>query len=132
MTAIYVDPSALLLPTIEAGGAADDHVEPGASEAVRHLVEAGFDVVLLAPEGSLLPGLLDDVRREPTLPDHLDAGSWYLTGEPYPSFGRPRGGITVLVGPRRPEGKVPLPRFDLTARDMASAAMEILTRDAMA
>ena len=37
-----------------------------------------------------------------------------------------------LVGPHRPEGKLPLPRFDLETRDLAATAMEILTRDAMA
>ena len=131
MTAIYLDPSALLLPPAEPG-VPDEHVEPGASEAVRHLVDAGFDVVLLAPEGDPVPDLAPEVRRASELPEHLDQGAWYLTGEPHPAFGRPLGGTTVLVGPRRPPGKLPQPRFDLEARDMASAAMEILTRDAMA
>ena len=66
------------------------------------------------------------------LPEHLDADAWYLTGEPHPTFGRPRGGTTVLVGPKRPAGKLPPPRFDMEVRDMSSAAMEILTRQAMA
>ena len=72
------------------------------------------------------------MTHEATLPEHLEGDAWYLTGESNPPFGRPRGGTTVLVGPRRPVGKVPLPRFDLETRDMASAAMEILTREAMA
>ena len=131
MTAIYVDPSALLLPPA-VPGVPDEHVEPGAPDAVRHLVEAGFEVVLLAPDGDPVPDLPVDVRRASELPKHLDQDTWYLTGEPHPAFGRPRGGTTVLVGPRRPPGRIPLPRFDLEARDMASAAMEILTRDAMA
>ncbi len=131
MTAIYVDPSALLLPPADPGSP-DEQLEPGGAEAVRHLLDAGFEVVLLAPQGEPVPGLPEDVRRASELPEHLDHDSWYLTGEPHPSFGRPRGGTTVLVGPRRPPGKLPLPRFDLEARDMASAAMEILTRDAMA
>jgi hypothetical protein len=131
VTAIYVDPSALLLSAGDPGGA-DEHVEPGGADAVRHLVEAGFDVVLLAPDGEPVPDLSSEVRRASRLPEHLDQDAWYLTGEPHPVFGRPRGGTTVLVGPRRPAGTLPLPRFDMEARDMASAAMEILTRDAMA
>jgi hypothetical protein len=131
VTAIYLDPSALLLPTADAAETGE-HVEPGAPDALRHLIEAGFDVVLLAPEGARVPALPDGVRRSEELPDHLDAGTWYVTGEPHPPSGRPHGGTTMLVGPSRPQGKVPLPRFDLQARDMASAAMEILTRDAMA
>jgi hypothetical protein len=127
---VYLDPSALLLPAADPA-AEEELVAPGAHDAVGHLVEAGFEVVLLgdaSPTGELPSG----VGHAAQLPEHLDADAWYLTGEPYPAFGRPRGGTTVLVGPRRPQGKVPLPRFDLETRDMASAAMEILTRDAMA
>jgi hypothetical protein len=128
---IYVDRSALLLPAA-ASDPSDEVVEPGAGDALARLVEAGYDVVLLGsgdpPSGALPSG----VKRADGLPEHLDAEAWYLTGEPYPSFGRPRGGTTVLVGPRRPVGKLPLPRFDLETRDMAAAAMEILTREAMA
>jgi hypothetical protein len=131
VTAVYVDPSALLLPSPDPA-AAEEHLEPGAPEAVQHLVDAGFDVVLLATDDAPLRDLTLGVRRTTELPEHLDPDAWYLTGEPHPAFGRPRGGITVLVGPRRPEGKVPLPRFDLTARDMNAAVLEILSRDAMA
>ena len=79
-----------------------------------------------------MPPLGDQVTRADVLPEHLDAGAWFLTGEPYLSAGRPRGGRTMLVGPRPPVGKVPLPRFDMEARDLSAAAMEILTHDAMA
>jgi hypothetical protein len=135
VTRIYLDPTALVLTAGSETG--EEHVSPGASNAVAHLVAAGFDVILLdASDGSpsrrlrLLP---NEVRREATLPEHLEPDAWYLTGEPlHPSFGRPRGGTTVLVGPRRPAGAFPLPRFDMETRDMASAAMEILTRQAMA
>jgi hypothetical protein len=131
VSCIYVDPSAMLLPPIDPG-AEEELVAPGAHDAVEHLVDAGFEVVLLGEQPVPETDLPRGVRHAHELPEHLDADAWYLTGEPYPSFGRPRGGTTVLVGPRRPQGKVPLPRFDLETRDMASAAMEILTRDAMA
>jgi hypothetical protein len=149
VTRIYLDPTALVLETGDATGA--DHVAPGASDAVAHLVAAGFDVILLGvggegtasggSTGSTASGgspgrplrlLPHEVRHEASLPEHLEPDAWYLTGEPHPSFGRPRGGTTVLVGPRRPAGRLPLPRFDMETRDMASAAMEILTRQAMA
>ena len=131
MTRIYLDPTALVLFTGGTEGA--EHVAPGASEAVVNLVEAGFDVVILGDASAEpLRQLASSIGHVDALPEHLDQDAWYLTGEPHPAFGRPRGGTTVLVGPRRPPGKIPLPRFDLEARDMASAAMEILTRDAMA
>lgn len=132
MARIYLDPTALLLP----GGtppSGDQRVAPGVADAVAHLVDAGFDVILLdAASARPIRELPSDVGHATALPDNLSPGTWYLTGEPYPAFGRPRGGTTVLVGPHRPAGRLPLPRFDLETRDMAAAAMEILTRDAMA
>jgi hypothetical protein len=131
VTRVYLDPTALTLPSSGADQGAG-HVAPGATEAVERLVDAGFEVIVLGPAGAgPLRELAAAVAREATLPDHLDDDTWFLTGDSYPSFGRPRGGTTVLVGPRRPAGKVPLPRFDVETRDMASAAMEILTRQAM-
>lgn len=132
MTRIYLDPTALVLPSVgpEPG---EEHVAPGATDAVEHLVEAGFEVIVLGEVANVpLRKLPKTVRHEGALPEHLDHDAWYLTGEPYPPFGRPRGGTTVLVGPRRPAGKIPLPRFDMEVRDLPSAAMEILTRQAMA
>jgi hypothetical protein len=128
---VYVDRSALLLPPIDPG-AADDLVAPGARDALTHLVEAGYEVVLLGDAQAAVVALPAGVSLAVELPEHLDDDAWYLTGAPYPAFGRPRGGTTVLVGPRQPQGKVPLPRFDLETRDLSSAAMEILTRAAMA
>jgi hypothetical protein len=131
VTRIYLDPTALVLTTGATEGA--EHVAPGATDAVTNLVEAGFDVVLLGEAAhDSLRDLPPSINHANGLPEHLDADAWYLTGEPHPSFGRPRGGTTVLVGPRRPAGKLPPPRFDMETRDISSAAMEILTRQAMA
>ena len=130
MTAIYLDLSALRLPSPDPA-VPDDQLVPRALEAVAYLVDAGFDVVVIGPDDASVPGLGEGVRRETEPPEHLEPGAWYLTGEAHPAVRLPRGGATVLVGPRPPAGKVPLPRFDLEARDMAAAAMEILSRDAM-
>jgi hypothetical protein len=131
VTRIYLDPTALILPSPLPGGG--EQVVPGTVDAVALLVDAAFEVIVLGDLAAVpLQELPAAVRHAPSLPEHLEADAWYLTGEPHPAFGRPRGGTTVLVGPRRPVGKVPLPRFDLEARDMPSAAMEILTRQAMA
>jgi hypothetical protein len=131
MTAIYVDLSALRLPSLDPA-VPEEQLAPGTVEAVGHLVDAGFEVIVVAADEIPMPSLGDRVTRADMLPEHLDAGAWFLTGEPYPALGRPRGGLTMLVGPRPPAGKVPLPRFDLEARDLPAAAMEILTHDAMA
>jgi hypothetical protein len=131
VTRIYLDPTALVMST--GGTEGTEHVAPGATDAVANLVEAGFDVVLLGEAvHTSLAELPAEVSHADALPAHLDQDSWYVTGEPHPTFGRPRGGTTVLVGPTQPAGKLPPPRFDMETRDMASAAMEILTRQAMA
>lgn len=130
MTAIYLDLSALRLASPDSA-VPDEQLAPRALEAVAHLVDAGFDIVVIGPVDALVPGLGEGVHREAELPEHLEPGAWFLTGEAYPAISLPRGGATVLVGPRPPAGKVPLPRFDLEARDMVAAAMEILSRDAM-
>lgn len=132
LTRVYVDPTAVVLGTAEPEGA-EGHAAPGAEEAIRYLVDAGFDVILLG-EADTPPfdAIAAGVTYRTDLPEHLEPDAWYLTGDPYPRYGRPRGGTTVLVGPKRAAGPIPLPRFDLETRDLQSATMEILTRQAMA
>ena len=131
MSRIYLDPTTLLLD--HAAEQPADQLAPGVPEAVARLLDTGCEVVVLGDgpavgDRALPPG----VGHVSALPDRLQPDDWYLTAEPHPAFGRPVGGTTVLVGPRRPPGALPPPRFDVEVRDLASAAMEILTRQAMA
>lgn len=119
---VYLDPSALALP---AGGAG--RLAPGAGDALSQLAEAGFAVVLV---GSAPPAPIAGLREAP-LPAQLEPADWFLTGDTRALAARPRGGTTMLVGPRPPVGKLPLPRFDMEARDLHAAAIEILARSAM-
>jgi hypothetical protein len=129
---VYVDPTAVVLPSALGPAVADEPAAPGACEALEHLIEAGCDVVLLGDEApSNLVPLPEGVHLAPDLPDSVEPGAWFLTAEPYGRYGRPHGTTTVLVGPKRPPGRIPLPRFDLEARDLPSAVMEILTHQAM-
>ncbi|HEU0237263.1 MAG TPA: hypothetical protein VFR14_12560, partial [Candidatus Limnocylindrales bacterium] len=57
--------------------------------------------------------------------------AWHLTASPEACIGRSTGVTTILVGPRRPPDRGPARRCDLEARDVAAAALEILTREAM-
>jgi len=138
MITVYVHPSALLLaagdpaPPGSPEPPSPGPVDPGAAEALGHLAEAGMNVAVVAASDIMLPVVLAPLPRVAELPDPLEAGTWFLTGEPNPIGGPPRGGTTILVGPRPPDGPVPLPRFDVIARDLSAAAMEILTRQAMA
>ena len=124
MTHVYVDASAMSITSVGATSAT-----PAAP--LEHLVEAGMSVVLLgAPDAGVDP-LPPGVEVGGTMPDALAADDWFVSGTPYPEAGRPRGGRTVLVGPRHAPGPIPLPRFDVEARDLTAAVMEILTHQAM-
>ena len=93
---------------------------PGASEALRHLSEAGHDVVpVSAPPPADRLG--DDTVRP----------AWLLTASVELCVERPAGITTVFVGPRRPATRGPLVRCDLEARDLGAAVLEILSREAM-
>jgi hypothetical protein len=129
---VYVDPTAVVLPSSLGPAVADEPAAPGVCEALQHLVDAGCDVVLLSEEPpSTLEPLPEGVHLSADLPEKMERGAWFLTAEPNGRFGRPHGTTTVLVGPRRPPGPIPLPRFDVEARDLPSAVMEILTHQAM-
>jgi hypothetical protein len=115
MTTIYVDGSAAGLPD--------------ASARLAHLVEAGHDVVLVAPPNDPSAAVFawpDHVRE---LPEDAPRGSWYVTADPATCGGRPAGLSTLLIGPHE-DGPRPT-RCDTTVRDVASAVLEILAHDAM-
>lgn len=132
MPHVFVDPSVVVLPTTPHDASAPAQLAPGAVDALRHLAEAGCDVVLLDPPGDPeFDGLPDGVRVAPELPRPLGPDAWFLTADPGSRFGRPRGARTILVGPKRPSGPIPLPRYDIEARDLGTAVIEILTRQAM-
>ena len=128
---VYVDPSAVSLEASRMRSE-DPQAAPGAADAIRHLAESDYSVVLLAdrplPELGDLPTGVEVVT---TMPAQVTHDVWFVTADPEGPWGRPKGARTILVGPRRAPGRIPLPRFDVEARDLPSAVMEILTRQAM-
>ena len=116
MTTIYVDPSA--------AGA------PDAADHLRHLVETGHELFLL--DGSE-PTVAADLGAPivERLPDDAPRGSWLVTADPATCAMRQAGVRSLLVGPRPAPSPRPMPRCDAEARDLASAVLEILSRDVM-
>jgi hypothetical protein len=116
MTAIYVDPSASSVPD--------------AMGHLRHLVETGHDVFLI---GSVPPARAADLGAAlvDAVPDDAPRGSWFVTADAATCADRQPGLRTLLVGPRPAPSPRPTPRCDAEARDLASAVLEILSRDAM-
>ncbi len=144
MTTVYVDPVGTALPDAHLGnGSNGATLLPGALEALNRLCEARFDVVLLIdkPVQALASldgrvrydhGPVDDggpFRR----PRHIDGDRPWLiaSDEGWSERERPVGVRTIRVGPKRPVGRRPGARFDLEARDLPAAVMEILVRDTM-
>lgn len=116
MTTIYVDPSA--------AGA------PDAADHLRHLVDTGHDLIVLGDDHAELARTLG-VTTTPSITPRVTAGSWLVTADPAGCAERTPGLRTLLVGPRPAPSPRPAPRCDAEARDLASAVLEILSRDAM-
>jgi hypothetical protein len=115
MTTIYIDGSAAILPD--------------APNRLAHLVEAGHQIVLVAPADHRAATSAGWPRHVAELPKDPPRGSWYVTAEPGTCGDRQAGLSTLLVAPR---DDVPRPtRCDVTARDLTAAVLEILARDAM-
>lgn len=141
MSRIYIEPTAMFLgagPGAPGGDESARHPSPGVLEAIANLRDSGHEVVLLMgsderpqpAEGTRL-GLsgLPIVRRiEPV----AGAVEWLITADPRLCEQRPAGVRTILIGPRRPPGPRPTAHCDVAARDLSAAAIEILTREAMA
>jgi len=127
LPSVYLDPSTLVLPAVDA---ADARAIPGAVEALRSLREVVDDVVVLSgdpvpvelPDGVRVAAAMGRPQRPPT---------WFVTADPESAPPSSDGVTTLLVGPRRTRGHLPLTRFDVEARDLPAAVLEILAREAM-
>jgi len=130
MARVYLDPSAVLLE--EPGGRAHEpQAAPGATKALRDLAESMDEVTVVSAHR--VPGLEipDAVHLADELPASMGSDVWFVTADPESIRSRTDAARTVLVGPKRAPGPVPLPRVDVEARDLSAAVIEILTRQAM-
>ena len=115
MTTIFLDGSAAILP--------------GAPSRLVHLTDAGHEVVLVAPPEDPAAEVLAWPAQVDELPADPPRGSWFLTADPSNCLDRQAGLSTLLIAPRDDS---PRPtRCDMTVRDLSSAVLEILARDAM-
>jgi hypothetical protein len=116
MTVIYVDPSV--------------SVASDAAGHLRHLVDTDHEVVLVG-EGAPSVGTALGAAAVPAVPADAAPGSWLITADPATCAERQAGVLTLLVGPRPARSPRPIPRCDAEARDLGSAVLEILRREAM-
>ena len=116
MIDIYVDPLAAALPD--------------AADQLRHLTDTGHRLFVLGEPPVTLAGV-PSVERADGLPHKPAEGSWLLTADAQLCAERRPPMSSLFVGPRPAPSPRPAPRCDADARDMASAVLEILSREAM-
>ena len=140
MTRVYLDAEVATAPGPGDGGRIDD----AAVQSLRFLVEAGHEVVLVAPAvpgdaaergdspptsappelpRDLIRGVVDAVPPRPAI------SGWYLTASVERCHGTSARTRTVLIGGQPPAGAIH--RCDAVARDLRAAVLEILASEAM-
>jgi hypothetical protein len=143
LTTVYLDPVGTAVTDAADRSPAAPIPLPGALEALARLCEARYDVVVLAsapPPG--FDRLTGRITYDPhplggpapsERPQPADEGRpWLIASDRgWSELERPRGIRTIRVGPRLPPGRRTGTRFDLEARDLPAAVLEILVRDTM-
>jgi hypothetical protein len=122
VTQIFLEPNLLALERSDE-----------ASTQLRYLAESGADLVVVSDRPLADWDELDvpSLRYEPT-PAAGRRGDWWLTADPADCVRRPgRGVLSVLVGGSLGSSIGPTSRCDVGARDLRSAVLEILSRQAM-
>jgi hypothetical protein len=117
MTTIYIDSSVSSMPD------AADHL--------IHLIDTDHTVILVGASPPAVAEKLSRAGRSDDLPPDADRGSWYVTADAAACADRQTGVRTLLVGPKAAPTNRPGPRCDAEARDLATAVLEILSRDVM-
>lgn len=127
---VYIAPKLVIHPVGAAAKA--PNVVPGAPEALRHLRDARFQIVVLvnAP-GRLVQDLSVGATGQAELPAIVPHGSWLLTDDERGCEERRAGLKTILVGPKPGSSRRPTALCDRRARDLFSAVLEVLAQQAM-
>jgi hypothetical protein len=119
---VFLDPGTAV---IENGGALD----AAALRSLRHLVDAGHELVLVDQPGAsgnlrdLAASVVEAVSQQP------DEHAWYLTDNVEHCREMTARVRTVLIGASPPAGSIH--RCDSVARDVQAAVLEILASEAM-
>ncbi len=127
---VYLDPDVVL--SLPGSGAVDGStLASGARAALETLAETGHDLVFVTDRSIDLPPGFPAVSQS----DRVDSSGrgWFLTIDPERCGPRRAGLQSILVGPGPTAGhRSEIHRCDITTRDLHSAVIEILSREAMA
>jgi hypothetical protein len=126
----YIAPGLVIHPAV---AHKTPSVLPGAPEALRHLRDARFQIVILAnAPGWLIQDLSVGASGQAQLPAIIPHGSWLLTDDEHACAERRPGLKTILVGPKPGSSRRPTAMCDQRTRDLFSAVLEVLAQQAMA
>jgi hypothetical protein len=126
---VYLDPDVVL--SLPGSGPIDaSTVASGAREALETLAETGHDLVFVTDRSISLPPDFPAVTRSERV-DPTGRG-WFLTTDPQRCGPRRAGLQSILIGPGPVGHRSEIHRCDITTRDLHSAVIEILAREAMA
>jgi hypothetical protein len=107
----------------------ESSVASDAAEALRTLAETDHDLVLVTSRAVKLPADFPEMRDMLAPDEERDA--WFLTSDPEHCGNRRAGVRSILVGPGPATRKAAIHRCDIRTRDLRSAVLEILAREAM-
>lgn len=132
MTRIYLEPGVLVArPDAQSNLSPPHSIVTGAAEELQTLTETGHELVLVTEHGFDLPADFPPMGLVARIDDAVD-GSWFLTTDPELCGTRRARVRTILVGPGPGGHRAAVQRCDISTRDLRSAVLEILTREAMA
>jgi hypothetical protein len=128
MSRVYLEPGVIRArpgddPIDESSVASD------AGEALRTLADTGHELVLVTSGPVRLPADFPKIAEVPAPDAERDA--WFLTTDPEHCGDRRAGVRSILVGPGPATRRAAIHRCDIRTRDLRSAVLEILTREAM-
>jgi hypothetical protein len=128
MSRVYLEPEVIR------GRPGDDPIDESsvasdAGEALHTLAETGHDLVLVTSRPVRLPA--DFPKMRDMLAPDAERDSWFLTTDPEHCGVRRAGVRSILVGPGPATRRAAIHRCDIRARDLRSAVLEILSREAM-
>ncbi|HEV8490106.1 MAG TPA: hypothetical protein VGQ58_10000 [Candidatus Limnocylindrales bacterium] len=128
MSRVYLEPGVI------GARPGDDPVDEAAigsdaAEALRTLTETGHELVLVTGRPVRLPASFPKMRD--MLAPNAERDGWFLTSDPEHCGSRRAGIRSILVGPAPVTRRAAIHRCDIQTRDLRSAVLEILTREAM-
>ena len=128
MSRVYLEPG-VIRARPENGAIDEASVASGAGDSLRTLAETGHDLVLVTPIPVALPP--DFPKLQEMLAPDTERDAWFLTTDPEHCGHRRAGVKSILVGPGPATRRAEIHRCDIQTRDLKSAVLEILAREAM-